>query len=141
MNLRQWFFRLLRWERDFKAIERGRVPERIWNRGVSTLLRKVARKTISVKPEDGRNLIAGAVVHHLDGNRPASRDAGQGRHLFIGGRTMLNGSFARSETFHTIPQARHRYVPASVTALKPVSRILIDAHEGQGGATKGAVSR
>lgn len=43
MNMR-WLFRLLRFERDVKAVERGRVGQRLWNRAVSKVLRKGARK-------------------------------------------------------------------------------------------------
>jgi hypothetical protein len=43
MNLR-WSFRLLRWERGVRAIERGRVPQRLWNRAVSRMLRAAGRK-------------------------------------------------------------------------------------------------
>jgi len=47
----RWFFQLLRWQRDGKAIERGRVPRRIWNRGVSKLLRRTGRKFVSMTDE------------------------------------------------------------------------------------------
>ena len=40
----RWFFSLLRWQRDVKAVERGRMPQRIWNRFVSEVLWRVARK-------------------------------------------------------------------------------------------------
>ena len=42
MNLRP-LFRVLRAERDLKAIAKGRAPQRVWNRGVSTVARRVAR--------------------------------------------------------------------------------------------------
>ena len=40
----RWFFRFLRYERDAKAIARGRIGQRMWNRFVSRMLRKGARK-------------------------------------------------------------------------------------------------
>lgn len=40
----RWLFRILRWSRDVKAIERGRVPQRLWNRSVSVGLRAIGRK-------------------------------------------------------------------------------------------------
>lgn len=40
----KWLFRLLRWSRDVKAIERGRVPQRIYNRMISRGLRAVGRR-------------------------------------------------------------------------------------------------
>lgn len=43
MDLR-WLFRVLRYERDAKAIAKGRINERMWNRAVSKQLRRVAQK-------------------------------------------------------------------------------------------------
>lgn len=40
----RFLLRLLRWERDAKAIAHGRVPNRIWNRGVSRVGRHFMRK-------------------------------------------------------------------------------------------------
>jgi hypothetical protein len=44
MRFTGWFFRLLRCQRDVKAIERGRMPQRFWNRTVSKVLRNGARR-------------------------------------------------------------------------------------------------
>jgi hypothetical protein len=38
-----WFFRLLRHERDVKAIAPGRIGQRIWNRMASKMLRRADR--------------------------------------------------------------------------------------------------
>lgn len=47
MGLWKWIFRARRYERDVKAVRRGRIGKRIWNRGVSrvgwSLLRKLYR--------------------------------------------------------------------------------------------------
>lgn len=37
-------FKILRASRDLRAVRRGRVPQRVWNRGVSRLLRGVGRR-------------------------------------------------------------------------------------------------
>lgn len=34
-------FKLLRWSRDIKAVRKNRVPQRVWNRGVSSVFRRV----------------------------------------------------------------------------------------------------
>lgn len=39
-----WFFRGLRLARDVRAVRRGRVPQRLWNRAVSRGLRAIGRK-------------------------------------------------------------------------------------------------
>lgn len=47
MTLTQFFFRFLKVQRDVRAVQRGRIPQRLWNRVVShegwKLLRKLYR--------------------------------------------------------------------------------------------------
>lgn len=40
----KWFFRLMRWHRNVKAIVRGKISQRIWNRAVTHVARKFYRR-------------------------------------------------------------------------------------------------
>ena len=42
--MRRLLFRALRYYRDARAVARGRVPQRLWNRAVSAGWRRIARK-------------------------------------------------------------------------------------------------
>jgi hypothetical protein len=44
MNVRAWLYRLARLLGDVRAVERGRVGQRLWNRSVGRASRRILRR-------------------------------------------------------------------------------------------------